>query len=237
VSVARGRNSGTIDTGETMTVAVNGDIRERRVEAGRPLALKEQAKVLSSSSRTRRAAGRGGRRPDGLEGGSRAHRLHFRRPEDVAGALTTSILRPRMIFRRYGFFFALFSLRDRHHQRAKEAFRRFEGQNLADVLVHTDQVVSKPSRWARMPRVAQLAVFMGERLYSGKIARIHSTTLEEHRAAFDYFRRLSDKSYSAFDCLKLRGHGEAWHPRGPGDRRGLTHRFVAIPGPLPRAGR
>jgi predicted nucleic acid-binding protein len=76
-----------------------------------------------------------------------------------------------MIFVDTGFFFALFSLRDRHHQRAKEAFRRFEGQNLANVLVTTDQVVLETITLARMRVSHKLAVFMGERLYSGKIAR------------------------------------------------------------------
>jgi len=66
-----------------------------------------------------------------------------------------------MIFVDTGFFFALFSLRDRHHQRAKEAFRRFEGQNLADVLVTTDQVVLETITLARMRVSHKLAVFMG----------------------------------------------------------------------------
>jgi len=100
-----------------------------------------------------------------------------------------------MIFVDTGFFFALFSLRDRHHQRAKEAFRRFEGQNLADVLVTTDQVVLETITLARMRASHKLALFMGERLFGQVLQR--------------------------FRLPELRGHGEAWHPGGTCDRRGL----------------
>jgi uncharacterized protein len=142
-----------------------------------------------------------------------------------------------MIFVDTGFFFALFSLKDSHHQRAIEAFQRFEGRNLAEALITTDQVVLETITLARMRVSHKLAVFMGERLYSGKIARIHSTTLDEHRAAFDYLRRYSDKSYSAFDCLSFVVMERLGIREALAIDEHFTHRFVAIPGPLPRAGR
>jgi predicted nucleic acid-binding protein len=47
------------------------------------------------------------------------------------------------------------------------------------------------------------AIYVGERLYSGKLARIHQASFEEQMAAFEYLKRHRDKTYSAVDCLSF----------------------------------
>jgi predicted nucleic acid-binding protein len=110
-------------------------------------------------------------------------------------------------------------------------------RNLAKALITTDQVVRVAITLTRMRVSHKLAAFIGERLPSGKIACIHSTTPDENHTAVDRLGRDSDKSYSAFDRLTF------VVMERPGIREALaidehfTHRCAAIPGPFPRAGR
>ena len=75
---------------------------------------------------------------------------------------------------------------------------------------------------------------MGERLDSERMARIHRTTFEEQRAAFDYFRRHADKKYSTVDCLSFVVMDNLDIREALAVDEDFTHRFIARPGPLPR---
>lgn len=48
-----------------------------------------------------------------------------------------------MIFVDTSFFFPLLSARDRDHQRVREVFESFKGQQLVDRLVTTSHVIAK----------------------------------------------------------------------------------------------
>jgi predicted nucleic acid-binding protein len=81
-----------------------------------------------------------------------------------------------VIFVDTGFFFAFFSETDRNHARAVEVFQEFEGRRLPDVLLTTDHVVFETITLTRYRISHERAVFVGERLYSEKMARIHAST-------------------------------------------------------------
>lgn len=77
------------------------------------------------------------------------------------------------------------------------------------------------------------AVFVGERLLSEKLARIHRATADDEAAAFAYLKKYRDKEFSAVDCLSLvivdqLGVNEAL----TFDRRDFSHRFIVRPGPV-----
>lgn len=78
------------------------------------------------------------------------------------------------------------------------------------------------------------AVFVGERLYSEKIARIHHASVEEQRAAFDYLKGHGDKKYSAVDCLSFVVMERLGIREALAVDEDFTHRFIARPGPRPR---
>lgn len=76
------------------------------------------------------------------------------------------------------------------------------------------------------------AVEVGSQLYAGSFGRIHHVTAEEERAAFDYFSRHADQTYSFVDCTSFvvmdkLGVREAWAVD-----RDFTHRFITRPGPV-----
>ena len=132
------------------------------------------------------------------------------------------------------FFFAFFSAKDPDHARAREAFATFKGQKLPDVLVTTDYIVFETITLCRMRMGHREAVFVGEHLYSERMARIHHATLEEQRAAFDYFKRHADKKYSAVDCLSFVMMERLGIREALAVDEDFTHRFIARPGPRPR---
>lgn len=140
-----------------------------------------------------------------------------------------------MIFVDTSFFFAFFSEDDANHTRVVEVFEEFEGRNLPEILVTTDHVVFETITLTRYRISHERAVFVGERLYSERMARIHQASFEEQRAAFDYFKRHSDKKYSTVDCLSFvlmrkLGINEAWAV----DSDFTHHGFLVRPGPRPR---
>jgi predicted nucleic acid-binding protein len=108
-----------------------------------------------------------------------------------------------VIFVDTGFLFAFFSEDDVNHARVAEVFEEFKGRNLPEILVTTDHVVSETITLTRYRISHERAVFVGERLYSEKMARIRRASFEEQRAAFDYFKRHADKKYSTVDCLSF----------------------------------
>jgi len=140
-----------------------------------------------------------------------------------------------VIFVDTSFFFALFaSDGGEDHDRAVEVFKEFRGRNLREILLTTDVVVMETITLARRKSSHRDAAFMGERLYSEKIARIHRSTFDEQCLAFDYFKRYADKEYSTIDCLSF----VVMEKLGIGEALALdsdfTHRFSARPGPTRR---
>jgi predicted nucleic acid-binding protein len=76
-----------------------------------------------------------------------------------------------------------------------------------------------------------LATEIRSALYAGTLARIHWSTPEDERTAFEYFKRHADQGYSMVDCLSFvvmeqRGIQEALAVDSD-----FTHRFTALPGP------
>lgn len=139
-----------------------------------------------------------------------------------------------MIFVDTSFFYALFATDDEDHGRAFGVFKEFHGRHLPGVLVTTDIAVMETITLARRRSSHQQAAFIGERLYSEKIARIHRTTFDEQRAAFEYFKRYADKEYSTVDCLSFVVMDSLGITEALAIDSDFTHRFTARPGPLRR---
>lgn len=139
-----------------------------------------------------------------------------------------------MIFVDTGFFFAFFSARDPDHVRCREVFETFKGRQLPELLLTTDHVVFETITLTRSRIGHERAVFVGERLYSEKMARIHRATFDEQRAAFDLFKRYDDKQYSAIDCLSFAIMEKSGITEALAVDDDFTHRFTARPGPRPK---
>jgi predicted nucleic acid-binding protein len=139
-----------------------------------------------------------------------------------------------VIFVDTGFFFALFAVEERNrHKQAQALLETLAGRRLSDVLITTDHIVAETLSLIQttVKRNAHArAVFVGEKLYSERLARIHRATFEEQLEAFTYLKQHRDKSYSAVDCLSFvvmlkLGIEEAWTFDGH-----FSHRFIARPG-------
>ena len=136
-----------------------------------------------------------------------------------------------MIFVDTGFFFALASEKDPDHPRVREVLRGFKGRNLSELLLTTNHVVLECITLTRRRIGHQAAVGMGERLLSGRLARIHQASAKEERAAFDYLKKHRDKEYSAVDCLSFVVMDKLGISEALAVDADFTHRFVARPGP------
>ena len=135
-----------------------------------------------------------------------------------------------MIFLDTGFLFAIVSKRDAHHSRVVEVFRTFKDLRLADHLVTTNHVIAETITLTR--RIGhQEAVKLGDQLYGEKLARIHWATPDEERAAFDYFKRHQDQTYSVEDCLSFVVMEKLGIREALAVDSDFTHRFIARPGP------
>jgi uncharacterized protein len=135
-----------------------------------------------------------------------------------------------VIFLDTGFIFALSSEKDEHHERALEVFRGFKGQRLPDLLLTTNHVVAETVTLSRKLGHDK-ATAIGERLYAGRLARIHWATEDEERAAFDYFKRHRDQVYSFADCLSFVVMDQLGITEALAVDSDFTHRFTARPGP------
>ncbi|MEW6367075.1 MAG: PIN domain-containing protein [Acidobacteriota bacterium] len=140
-----------------------------------------------------------------------------------------------MIFVDTGFFFALFAIEERaRHTQARQLLSTMRGRKLSDMLITTDHIVLETLTLIQttVKRNAHArAVFVGEKLYAERLARIYRTNFEEQVEAFAYLKQHRDKPFSAVDCLSFvvmlkLGIQEAWTFDGH-----FTHRFVARPGP------
>ena len=131
-----------------------------------------------------------------------------------------------------GFFFALASVNDPHHGRAREVFARFKGQDLPRLLLTTNHIVAETITLTQAKISHDAAVLMGEQLYSEKLAAIHWATPIEEKAAFTYLKRHRDKAYSFVDCLSFAVMDGLGITEALAVDRHFTHRFTAYPGPL-----
>ncbi len=138
-----------------------------------------------------------------------------------------------MIFVDTSFFFALFSEEDVNHRRVVEVVESLPRASFPDLLVTTDHVVFETITLVRYRVSHQRAVFVGERLYAEHMARIHRTTFDEQRAAFEYLARHDDKKYSSVDCLSFVVMEKLGIREALAVDADFTHRFIARPGPEP----
>jgi hypothetical protein len=142
-----------------------------------------------------------------------------------------------VIFVDTSFLFPLFARHDPDHQRVRDVMEDFRGKRMADQVLTTNHVVAETVTLVRYKGSRQsqaahaLAIEVGSALYAGTLARIHWTTPEDERAAFEYFKRHADQEYSMVDCLSFvvmeqRGIREALAVDSD-----FTHRFTVRPGP------
>ena len=136
-----------------------------------------------------------------------------------------------MIFLDTGFLFALVSKKDAHHKRVVDIFREFKSVRLADHLLTTNHVVAEAITLTLKIGHSK-AVRLGEQLYGEKLARVHWATPEEERAAFHFFRRHEDQTYSMVDCLSFVVMEKLSIREALAVDSDFTHRFIARPGPL-----
>lgn len=145
-----------------------------------------------------------------------------------------------MIFLDRGFLFALFYADDVNHSRVRDLLETYRGRALADFVITTNHVVAETvtlllRKAGPDPRARhELAVRVGEQLLAEVFGQVHYATVEDERAALAYLGRHQDKDYSFVDRLSFvlmdrLGIREALTVDGD-----FTHRFVALPGPLPR---
>jgi predicted nucleic acid-binding protein len=136
-----------------------------------------------------------------------------------------------VIFLDTGFLFALVSKKDAHHKRVVDIFREFKSVRLADHLLTTNHVVAEAITLTLKIGHSE-AVRLGEQLYGEKLARVHWATPEEERAAFDFFKRHEDQTYSMVDCLSFVVMEKLSIREALAVDSDFTHRFIARPGPL-----
>lgn len=138
-----------------------------------------------------------------------------------------------MIFLDTGFLFALVSRKDAHHQRVVEVFQEFKNVRLADRLLTTNHVVAEAITLT-LKIGHDKAVRLGGQMYDEKLARIHWATPDEERAAFEYFKKHQDQTYSVVDCLSFVVMEKLGIQEALAVDSDFTHRFIARPGPMGR---
>jgi predicted nucleic acid-binding protein len=84
---------------------------------------------------------------------------------------------------------------DGNHERA----RRWVRQNSIP-LVTTDYVIDETLTLVRARAYSARAIQLGERLFSGRVARIYYLTEEDILASWEVFRSFQDKEWSFTDC-------------------------------------
>jgi predicted nucleic acid-binding protein len=145
-----------------------------------------------------------------------------------------------VIFLDTSFLFALFAEDDANHARVVEVMDRYRGRELYDVALLTNHVIAETITLLRsgVHRDAdvshRVAVTVGRQLFAGVLGRLHQVSAEEERDAFEYLVKHRDKHYSFVDCVSFvvmekRGIREALSVDSD-----FTHRFTALPGPLPK---
>ena len=135
-----------------------------------------------------------------------------------------------MTFLDTGFLFALVSKKDAHHERVVDVFQEFRNVRLADHELTTNHVIAEAITLTLKIGHSK-AVRLGEQLYGEKLARIHWATPDEERAAFDYFKRHQDQTYSMVDCLSFIVMERLGIREALTVDSDFTHHFIARPGP------
>jgi predicted nucleic acid-binding protein len=142
-----------------------------------------------------------------------------------------------VIFLDTSFLFPLFAVHDPDHQRVRQVMEGYRGKRMAERVLTTNHVVAETITLVRYKGSRQseaahaLATEVGSALYAGTLARIHWSTAEDERAAFEYFKRHTDQEYSMVDCLSfvvMEQHGIREALAVDSD---FAHRFTALPGP------
>jgi predicted nucleic acid-binding protein len=135
-----------------------------------------------------------------------------------------------VIFLDTGFVFALISPKDEHHERALRVFEALKTNGTAERLLTTNHVVAETITLVR--RIGhEEATRVGDRLYSGDLARIYWATPDDERTAFAWFKRHRDQTYSFVDCLSFVVMEKLGIREALTMDSDFTHRFVARPGP------
>jgi predicted nucleic acid-binding protein len=144
-----------------------------------------------------------------------------------------------LIFLDTGFLQAIFSEGDKHHRRVQAVLEQYRRRRLSDLLITTNFVVGEALTLARSkghpdPSVRHdRAVQIGQLLWAGYFGEIHRVTAEEEEAAFDHFTKHRDQDYSFVDCLSFVVMEKLGIREAFSVDKHFTHRFTAIPGPLP----
>ncbi len=145
-----------------------------------------------------------------------------------------------MIFLDTGFLFALVYADDVNHARVRQVFESHRDRPLADFVLTTNHVVAETVTLLRTkagtdPRARHaLAVEIGQQLLAGTFGQVHHATAEEERAALAYLAKHQDKDYSFVDCLSFVVMERLGIREAFAVDRDFTHRFVALPGPMPK---
>jgi predicted nucleic acid-binding protein len=145
-----------------------------------------------------------------------------------------------LIFLDTGFLYALFAEEDEHHLRVQEVLEEYQERRLSDLVITTNFVVGETLTLARSkghpdPGVRHdRAVEIGQHLRAGYFAQIYRVSEEDEEAAFDLFRRHRDQEYSFVDCLSFVVMDKLAIREAFSVDKHFTHRFTAIPGPLPK---
>jgi predicted nucleic acid-binding protein len=112
------------------------------------------------------------------------------------------------------------------------------GRRLDELLVTTPHVIFETITLIRLGQGRpdskarhRQAVYAGERLLAGKLARIYRPTAEDERAAFEYFKKHGDQEYSMVDCLTFVVMDQQGIREALAVDSDFTHRFTARPGP------
>jgi predicted nucleic acid-binding protein len=128
------------------------------------------------------------------------------------------------------FPFALLSAKDEHHERVVKVYQALKADGLQGRLLTTHDIVAETVTLVRKIGHGE-ATRIGERLYGGGLARIHWATPDEERAAFAWFKRHRDQSYSFVDCLSFVVMEKLGIREALAVDADFTHRFIARPGP------
>jgi len=138
------------------------------------------------------------------------------------------------------FLFALFAEDDANHARVREALDRYRGRDLYDFVLVTNHVIAETITLLRsgVHRDAdvshRVAVAAGRQLFAGAFGRLHQVSAEEEREAFEYLVRHRDKHYSFVDCVSFVVMERLGIREALAVDSDSTHRFTALPGPLPK---
>lgn len=68
-------------------------------------------------------------------------------------------------------------------------------------LLTTDSVLSETLTLLRIRGERERAIWLGEKIWSEELAILYSVSQEDQQAAWDVFRRFTDKDWSFVDCI------------------------------------